>query len=181
VLVPILLGLGAGAAPRAARASRALAPRLALATRALALVAMGAILVACPGGGGGNGAGGAGGSPADEGLFARLGGMDGVRALVDDLAGRVAADERIQRFFVKTDFRRFKARLVVQLCALSGGPCRYTGRSMAEVHGGRRIRGTHFEAFMEDIAASLTAIRLSARDRVEFLKRVRALKPDIVR
>jgi hemoglobin len=149
--------------------------------RALALVAMGAILVGCSGGGG-NGTGGAGGSLADEGsLFARLGGMDGVRALVDDLAGRVAADERIQRFFVKTDFRRFKARLVVQLCALAGGPCRYTGRSMAEAHGRRGIRGKHFEAFMEDIAASLTAIRLSARDRVEFLKRVRALKPDIVR
>lgn len=146
--------------------------------RLLAAVAMAAILVGCPGRGGEGDL--AGGSFGGEGtLFARLGGMDGVRALVDDLASRVAADERIQRFFVRTDFRRFKARLVVQLCALSGGPCRYTGRTMDEVHRGRRIRSADFEAFMEDVAASLTAIRLSARDRVEFLKRLRAMKPEI--
>ncbi len=145
--------------------------------RALAVLAIGAILVGCAGRGGADS-----GSPAGgDALFARLGGMDGVRALVDDLASRLAADEQIQRFFVKTDFRRFKARLVVQLCALSGGPCRTSGRTMAEVHRGRRIRSAHFEAFMEDVAASLTAVRLSARDRVEFLKRLRAMKPEIVR
>ncbi len=144
--------------------------------RALAALAMAAILAGCPGRGGDPD----GGAPGGEGsLFARLGGMDGVRALVDDLASRVAADEQIQHFFVRTDFRRFKARLVVQLCALSGGPCRYTGRTMDEVHRGRRIRSADFEAFMEDVAASLTAVRLSARDRVEFLKRLRAMKPEI--
>ena len=144
----------------------------------LPVVAMSAILVGCPGRGA-QGEAGAGGSPADtEGLFERLGGMDGVRALVDDLTARLAADERIQRFFVKTDFRRFKGRLVVQLCALTGGPCRYGG-SMAEIHRGLAIKPRHFDAFMENVAASLTVVRLSARDRVELLKLFRQMKPDI--
>lgn len=150
--------------------------------RALALpavVLMGAILLACPACGAGAGAG-ASGSPGAEGLFVRLGGMDGVRALVDDLTSRLAADERIQHFFVKTDFRRFKGRLVVQLCALTGGPCRYGG-SMFDVHRGLRIKAQHFDAFMEDVAASLTVVRLSARDRVELLKLFRAMKPEIVK
>ena len=149
--------------------------------RALALpavVAMGAFLVGCPACGGAGS--GAAGSPGVEGLFVRLGGMDGVRALVDDLTGRLAADERIQHFFVKTDFRRFKGRLVVQLCALTGGPCRYGG-SMAEVHRGLPIKAQHFDAFMEDVAASLTVVRLSARDRVELLKALRAMKPEMVK
>ncbi len=139
---------------------------------------MGAIVGACPGCGAA-GEGGAGGSPGGDGtLYVRLGGMDGVRALVDDLTGRLAADERIQRFFVKTDFRRFKGRLVVQVCALTGGPCRYGG-SMAEVHRRLAIKRQHFDAFMEDVAASLTVVRLSARDRVELLKLFRAMKPEI--
>ena len=55
----------------------------------LPVVAMSAILVGCPGRGA-QGEAGAGGSPADtEGLFERLGGMDGVRALVDDLTARL--------------------------------------------------------------------------------------------
>jgi len=178
---PIILGLGAGAAPGTARASRALAPRLALATSALATLALGAILAACPGRGG-EADSGAGGSLADsDSLFARLGGMDGVRALVDDLTDRLAADEQIQRFFARTDFRRFKARMVVQICALSGGPCRYRGRSMAEVHRGRGIKRRHFDVFMDHVAAALTAARLSTRDRVEFLKLLRGMEPEIAR
>ena len=93
-----------------------------------------AILAMSPGCGG-VGEGGVGSPGGDGSLFVRLGGMDGVRALVDDLTGRLASDQRIQRFFVKTDFRRFKGRLVVQLCALTGGPCRYGG-SMTDVHRG---------------------------------------------
>jgi hemoglobin len=150
-----------------------------LSLRAIAVLAMGAILAMCPGCG--TGGAGAGGSPGGDGsLFVRLGGMDGVRALVDDLTGRLASDQRIQRFFVKTDFRRFKGRLVVQLCALTGGPCRYGG-SMTDVHRGLAIKSQHFDAFMEDAAASLTVVRLSARDRVELLKLLRAMKPEIAR
>ena len=146
----------------------------------LPMVATSAILVGCPGRGA-QGDTGAGGSPADtEGLFERLGGMDGVRALVDDLTARLAADERIQRFFVKTDFRRFKGRLVVQLCTLTGGPCRYGG-SMADIHRGLAIKPHHFDAFMENVAASLTVVRLGARDRVELLKLLRAMKPELVK
>lgn len=150
-------------------------------SRALAALAMGAILAGCSGGGAAR-EGGAGGSLAEsEALYARLGGMDGVRALVDDLAGRVAADERIQRFFADTDFRRFKARLVVQLCAMAGGPCRASGRSMAEVHRGRGIRAEHFAAFLEDVEAALVAARVQPRDRARLLQRLRRMQPEITR
>ena len=67
---------------------------------------------------------------------------------------------------------------MVQLCALTGGPCRYGG-SMAEIHRGLGIKPQHFDAFMENVAASLTVFRLSARDRVELLKVFRQMKPDI--
>jgi hemoglobin len=113
-------------------------------------------------------------------LFVRLGGVDGIRAMVDEMVSRMAADRRIQRFFVDTDFRRFKAQLVVQICELSGGPCRYRGRSMRAVHRGRRIRPMHFEAMLEDVRDALKAAQVGERERHELLAILRALKPEIV-
>ena len=148
-----------------------LAPHRALAV-ALLLVA---------GCGGRGGAGREGEPPAPPAtLFARLGGMDGVRLLVDDLAARLAADERVQEQFARTDFRRFKARLVVQLCALSGGPCRDGGRSMKEVHAGRGIRPAQFAAFLEDLEASLAAVGAGERERAELIGLLGRMRRDVV-
>lgn len=105
-------------------------------------------------------------------LFARIGGMDGIRALVDEIASRVAADARIQRFFADTDFRRFKGQLVVQLCEMTGGPCRYRGRAMDAAHRGRGVRREHFDAFIEAVAGAFEGTRVGERDRGELIELV---------
>lgn len=120
------------------------------------------------------------GPPSGSPLFVRLGGTDGIRAVVDEMVSRIAADRRIQRFFVETDFRRFKAQLVVQICELSGGPCRYRGRAMQAVHRGRRIKPAHFEAMLEDARDALKIAQVGERERHELLSILRGLKPEIV-
>src|SRR6266545_2991432 len=110
----------------------------------------------------------------------RLGGVDGIRAVVDELVSRSAADPRIHEFFVNTDFRRFKSQLVIQLCEFSGGPCRYRGRSMRDVHPRLRIRSAHFEAMLQDASAALRTLKVGVRERHELLAILRALKPEIV-
>ena len=113
-------------------------------------------------------------------LFARLGGMDGIRALVDELAARLAADSRVQELFSDTDFRRFKSRLVVQLCALTGGPCRDSRRELNQVHARHQIRPGHLDAFLDDVAAAMTAVGTGARERAELLEHLRALGRELV-
>lgn len=113
-------------------------------------------------------------------LYFRLGGVDGIRAVVDEMVGRMAADGRIERFFVRTDFRRFKHLLVVQICELSGGPCRYRGRSMSGAHRGLHIRPAHFEAMIEDTRDALKATQVGERERHELLAVLRGLKQEIV-
>ena len=66
-------------------------------------------------------------------LYERLGGLDAIKAVVGEFAGRVLADERINKKFAKTDAKRLTHFLVEQICAATGGPCRYTGNSMKEV------------------------------------------------
>ena len=50
-------------------------------------------------------------------LYDRLGGKDAIVAVVDDFVGNVAADNRINRYFAKTDIPRLKRNLVDQICA----------------------------------------------------------------
>ncbi|HWM84765.1 MAG TPA: group 1 truncated hemoglobin [Kofleriaceae bacterium] len=169
------------------RSQLRLAPALAV---SLALV--GTLAAGClrgggsgPGNGDGNGDGDGESGPrpgpgSGSALYVRLGGVDGIRAVVDEMVGRIAADQRIQRFFVETDFRRFKSQLVVQVCELSGGPCRYRGRPMRGAHRGRRIRSAHFEAMLEDARDALKAAQVGERERHELLSILRGLKQEIV-
>jgi hemoglobin len=119
-------------------------------------------------------------NPGSPTLYVRLGGVDGIRTVVDELVSRIAADPRIQQYFVHTDFRRFKSGLVVHICQVSGGPCRYRGRSMTRVHRGLRVRSPHFEAFMEDARGALKAAQIGERERYELLSILRSLKPQVV-
>ena len=73
--------------------------------------------------------------------------------------------------------RRFKAQLVVQLCALTGGPCRSRGKSMQAAHRGLGLERAHFDAFLEDVGAALEGTRVGERERgelVELLSRQRS-------
>jgi hemoglobin len=150
----------------------------------VALVLGAALLGAgCPRTGGNEPTGDTGANNApveDRSLYGRLGGIDGIRAVVDEMVGRMAADPRIQAFFVRADFRRLKSQLVVELCELSGGPCRYRGRTLRRVHHGRGIQPAHFEAMIEDTRDALRAMRVGDRERDELLSILRSLEPDIV-
>ena len=100
-------------------------------------------------------------------LYQRLGGMEAITAVVDDFVGNVARDRRINRFFAKTDIPRLKRLLVAQICAGSGGPCVYRGRSMKDAHRGLGIRNRHFNALVQDLVKSLNKFNVPAREQRE--------------
>src|SRR5436190_24135318 len=93
-------------------------------------------------------------------LYERLGGQGAVVAVVDDFVGNVAADDRINRFFAKTDMPRFKRLLAEQICAAGGGPCTYTGRDMRSAHAGMGITDAQFTALVEDLGKSLDKFKV---------------------
>ena len=93
-------------------------------------------------------------------LYTRLGGMPAITAVIDEFVSRVAADTRINSFFAAaagspTRLAAFKANLVDQVCAATGGPCVYRGKDMTTAHAGMGITHAHFVAPVEDLAAAL--------------------------
>jgi hemoglobin len=85
-------------------------------------------------------------------LYDRLGGVDGIRKLVDD-----AVDAHLNNPIIKTRFENTKdiehaKRMSVEFfCAGSGGPETYTGRNMATAHKEMNISEQEFIAVVDDI------------------------------
>ena len=122
----------------------------------------------------------ANGYAADKSLYDRLGGKPAITAVVDDFVANVAADNRINGFFAKTDIPRLKRLLVEQICAGSGGPCTYTGRDMKTAHMGMGVADEHFGALVEDLVKSLDKFKVPAREKNELLGVLGPMKTDIV-
>ena len=113
-------------------------------------------------------------------LYDRLGGQGAITAVVDDFVGNVAADNRINKFFAKTDVPRLKRLLAEQICAGTGGPCTYTGRDMKSAHAGMGITDAQFNALVEDLVKSLDKFKVPEKEKGELLGILGPMKPSIV-
>jgi hemoglobin len=117
---------------------------------------------------------------AADSLFKRLGGKEAIVAVVDDFVARVGADQRINKFFAKTDLKKLKMHLVNQICEASGGPCKYTGLNMKEAHKGMGVSGADFGALVEDLVATLDKFKVGEKEKKELLSVLGPMKSDIV-
>ena len=113
-------------------------------------------------------------------LYDRLGGKDAITAVVDSFVAKVAADSRINKKFAKSDVGRVKTMLVDQICAATGGPCTYTGRSMKEAHKNMGVTEGEFNALVEDLTATLNSFKVGQTEQNELLSALGTMKADIV-
>jgi hemoglobin len=119
-------------------------------------------------------------STPQKSLYDRLGGKDAIVAVVDDFVGNVAADNRINRYFAKTDVPRFKRNLVDQICAGTGGPCTYTGRDMKTAHAGMGVTNADFDALVGDLVKTLDKFKVPDKEKGELLGILGPMRPSIV-
>ncbi len=120
------------------------------------------------------------GMMAKKSLYERLGGKPAITAVVDDFIGNVAADGRINPRFQGANIPRLKTMLVDQICEASGGPCKYTGKRMAEAHRGMNITESEFNALVGDLVKSLDKFKVPAQEKNELLGALGGMKSQIV-
>jgi hemoglobin len=113
-------------------------------------------------------------------LYDRLGGAPGVAAIADTLIDRVSADPLLGRSFKDSKLERIKNLLAEQICDLSGGPCRYSGDSMKEVHAGHHISEAEFFGMVADLRAVLKERHVSQGAANELLRLLAPIKRDVV-
>lgn len=116
----------------------------------------------------------------DDSLYRQLGGQAGLTALMDELMNRLLADPRMNPFFADTDQPHIKAQLVVQVCQLSGGPCRLVGPDMVKAHAGVDIRRSDFNAMVEVLQQAMDARGIGFRVQSRLLARLAPMHREIV-
>ena len=120
------------------------------------------------------------GQKKEKSLYERLGGKGAITAVVDEFVANVAADTRINKFFASTDIPKLKMHLVNQICEASGGPCKYTGRTMKETHQGMGVSTADFNALVEDLVKALDKFKVGEKEKNELLSVLGPMKGDIV-
>ena len=116
-------------------------------------------------------------------LYKRLGGYDSIAAVSDDFIGRLANDKQLSRFFMgaSTESKhRIRQMVVDQLCAATGGPCFYIGRSMKASHEGLGITEADWQVAVNHLVATLEKFKVPEKERNEVLAAISSLKGDIV-
>lgn len=92
---------------------------------------------------------------ADDSLFQGLGGRDGITRISNAAIDLSLEDPRTASTFADINVARVKRLLVDQICALSGGPCVYEGRSMKESHATTGLTNLHFNLLVEDLQIAM--------------------------
>jgi hemoglobin len=119
-------------------------------------------------------------------LYDRLGGIYNIATVVDDFIDRIMVDDRLNANpRVDEAHHRvlppgFKYLVAEQVGEASGGPQRYTGRSMEETHRDLLITSEEWEAFIDDFNQTLDKFRVPQKERSELLAIIQSTRDAIV-
>ena len=116
-------------------------------------------------------------------LFERLGGAPAISAAVESFYEKVLTDERINGFFETTDMKRQVAKQKAFLTFVTGGPNKYEGKDMRAGHTHlveRGLNDTHFDAVIENLAATLTELGVSSEDISEVAGIANSVRDDVL-
>lgn len=116
----------------------------------------------------------------DDSLYQALGGNPGITRIVEGMLLNVARDPRIVQHFRNVDPERLRNKLVEKFCVEAGGPCTYTGDTMAEAHKGQRIDRAEFNALVENLTDAMEAQGVPVRVQNRLLARLAAERGEVI-
>jgi hemoglobin len=118
-----------------------------------------------------------------ESLYKRMGGYDTIAAITDDFLTKLVAHEQMKRFFFgasESTRTRRRQHIVDFICAKTGGPCAYTGRSMKDSHKGLSITEDDWNTLLELFLQSLKKCGLRHSESQDLMDLISSLKSDIL-
>ncbi|AGH42886.1 group I truncated hemoglobin [Paraglaciecola psychrophila] len=77
-------------------------------------------------------------------IYQQLGGRPKIEEVVDNFITEIEFDAVLFTFFKDSNIERFREKLSEHICMLTGGPCKYSGDSMQQVHAGMNITEAEF-------------------------------------
>jgi hemoglobin len=119
-------------------------------------------------------------------LYERLGGVYSIATVVDDFINRIMVDSRlnanprVDEAHHRVSPPGFKYLVTEMVCEATGGPQKYTGRSMRDSHKHLLITAAEWEAFLDDFQQTLDKFRVPQAEQEELKAIVAGTREDIV-
>lgn len=119
-------------------------------------------------------------------LYERLGGVYAIASVVDDFIDRIMDDPRlnanpkVDEAHHRVSRAGFKYLVTEMVCWATGGPQRYTGRSMSDSHAHLAITEAEWQVFLADFQATLDKFAVPKAEQGELFAIVASTKNDIV-
>lgn len=124
--------------------------------------------------------------PPKKPLWDRLGGEKAVKVVVHDFVAATLKDPKINFLrdgkskLDEKGVARLEQSLVEMISAASGGPLKYTGKDMKEIHKGMKITEAEWAALLRQLFATLSKYNVPNTELQELIEIVGRTKPDIV-
>ncbi len=123
---------------------------------------------------------------ANKTAWDRFGGEEGVTKIVKEFIGIAATDPKVDftrggKFNPTPEAQATLSRHMLEYFSeITGGPLKYSGKNMKEVHKDMGINIAEFDAAVDDLKKALTKYGASAGDTELVLKAIEATRKDIV-
>lgn len=116
----------------------------------------------------------------EKNLYERIGGEAAVNAAVDLFYRKVLVDDRISHFFDTIDMEKQHAKQKAFLTMAFGGPNSYSGKDMRQAHASMKLTEEHYDAVVENLAATLTELGVADSDIAEVASIAASVKDDVL-
>ena len=119
-------------------------------------------------------------------LYERLGGLKGITVVVDDFVNRLVVNKTLNKNPALNAGRKrspppyLKFQVSQLVCEATGGPCKYTGKSMKESHDKLNITEKEWGVMAKDFQKTLNKFEVPVAEQKELFDIVGKLKGDIV-
>jgi hemoglobin len=120
-------------------------------------------------------------------LYDRLGGVYSIATVVDDFIERLLVNDTLNANPAIKDARNrvpkagLKFHVTALVCDVTGGPCKYSGRSMQDAHAKLNINEAQWQAMVADFRKTLDKFKVPAKEQEELIAIVGSTKKDIVK
>ena len=118
--------------------------------------------------------------PSQNKLYDKLGGEAGVDAIVSGFIKQIGQDKQIFHYFADANISRFRTHLTTHLCAITDGPCKYTGDSMTDIHTGMKITEKDFNHLVDLLINAMNLQAIPHRIQNQLLARLAPLRASII-
>ncbi|WP_286234573.1 group I truncated hemoglobin [Thalassotalea sediminis] len=114
-------------------------------------------------------------------LYASIGGQTGIDKIVDNFIAEIVKDKQIFPYFAKSSVSHFRAGFIEHMCTITGGPCRYNGDSMVDIHTGMNITEAHFNRVVELLIVAMEKADVTYPVQNRILAKLAPMRGEVIK